>query len=662
MLDEDDLKSLIDYKGEPPLWATGATQRNSRIDNFLVGLGIRNWDLNKFVEVLDDKASVRHRYISVPPSYTSQPDETFMRWMGRKPPEWWQQFYALLHDEIDKLDTSPHLKSLKIVCLHNGTFNIAADCYFGGNHSGEGIPTVDPRVYSSGKNKNQQQKAKKFLVDLGVREIGKAEEVELILKERYTLDADIPDDETYKQDLKRFVDLVEEQPASAKLFSDYYILECVDEKWVRPRNIYLDKPYKSTGLSAYYDKLGENADCFALHARYKKIGIGPDAFDKFAQAVGLISSLEVVKGSCFDNPSCLYLLGVGGRHSDYYANSDYFIPGLKGLLSSPDINLSRLVWTTMTSLPKQGHNFLQAIYRTNLSSARQADSQLVCDLRDAAWIPQQDGTKSEGIRFVHPKDALQELLPTGFPFDAGQPWLKAIKFGETAVRRSIEVQQRDAAAKSLGFEDADAAERARRFSSMPKTEQERFFYEYENRNKPALPDRALANPDRRAKQSREQALEAPDKQSEIRARSVSVGREDVKAQAFAYLQKHYRNADGDMTCQICKGPLPFKLDDGSDFFETVEFVPGFKKRHHQNYLALCPNHSAMFRHANGSKELIREMVDALDGNELNVVLAQQDMTIYLSATHLIDIKSVLDAEDELSEDESVENDDLADDE
>ncbi len=193
---------------------------------------------------------------------------------------------------------------------------------------------------------------------------------------------------------------------------------------------------------------------------------------------------------------------------------------------------------------------------------------------------------------------------------------------------------------------------------MPKTEQER----YESRNKPALPDRELVNPDRRAKQSREQALEAPNKKSEIRARSVSVGREDVKVQASAYLRKHYRNADGDMTCQICKGPLPFKLDDGSDFFETVEFAPGFKKRHHQNYLALCPNHSAMFRHANGSRELIREMVDALDGNELNVVLAQQDMTIYLSATHLIDIKSVLDAEDELSEDESVENDDLADDE
>jgi hypothetical protein len=99
-----------------------------------------------------------------------------------------------------------------------------------------------------------------------------------------------------------------------------------------------------------------------------------------------------------------------------------------------------------------------------------------------------------------------------------------------------------------------------------------------------------------------------------------------------------------MTCQICKGPLPFKLDDGSEFFETVEFVPGFRKHHAQNYLALCPNHSAMYRHANGSKEIIRGMVEDLTGNELEIILAQKDMTIYLSTVHVIDIKAVIVAE------------------
>jgi len=112
-----------------------------------------------------------------------------------------------------------------------------------------------------------------------------------------------------------------------------------------------------------------------------------------------------------------------------------------------------------------------------------------------------------------------------------------------------------------------------------------------------------------------------------------------------------------MTCQICKGPLPFTLDDGSEFFETVEFLPGLKKRHHQNYLALCPNHSAMYRHANGCKEILRGLVETLEENELEVILAQKDMTIYLSTLHVLDIKAVLAAEADLSAEADDEEDD-----
>jgi hypothetical protein len=186
-------------------------------------------------------------------------------------------------------------------------------------------------------------------------------------------------------------------------------------------------------------------------------------------------------------------------------------------------------------------------------------------------------------------------------------------------------------------------------------DQERFFADLENAAKAAIPDRDPANPQKRAENVTEQAKMAPDKESEIRNRSVSIGREDVKVEAEQYLRQHYRNADGEMTCQICKGPLPFKLDDGTEFFETVEFLPELEKRHFQNYLALCPNHSAMYRHANGSKEIIRNMVQNLTGNELEVVLAQRDMTIYLSRIHVLDIKAVLVAEENLppeAEDES----------
>ncbi|MGJ4928819.1 hypothetical protein ACQR1I_06050 [Bradyrhizobium sp. HKCCYLS2038] len=53
---------------------------------------------------------------------------------------------------------------------------------------------MDALIYSSGRSKPQQEKEKKFLSDLGVRELGEAEEVELILNARYTKEAEIPAD------------------------------------------------------------------------------------------------------------------------------------------------------------------------------------------------------------------------------------------------------------------------------------------------------------------------------------------------------------------------------------------------------------------------------------------------------------------------------------
>ena len=41
-----------------------------------------------------------------------------------------------------------------------------------------------------------------------------------------------------------------------------------------------------------------------------------------------------------------------------------------------------------------------------------------------------------------------------------------------------------------------------------------------------------------------------------------------------------------MICQVCKNRLPFQLDDGTDYFERVEFLPALKRHHKQNYLAL----------------------------------------------------------------------------
>jgi hypothetical protein len=86
---------------------------------------------------------------------------------------------------------------------------------------------------------------------------------------------------------------------------------------------------------------------------------------------------------------------------------------------------------------------------------------------------------------------------------------------------------------------------------------------------------------------------------------------------------------------------------GREYFEVVEFLPELRKRHPQNYIALCPNHSAMYRMVNGSRETMREAFLAVSGNELAVVLAGRDMTIYFSKTHIIELRAVLDVEESL---------------
>ena len=49
----------------------------------------------------------------------------------------------------------------------------------------------------------------------------------------------------------------------------------------------------------------------------------------------------------------------------------------------------------------------------------------------------------------------------------------------------------------------------------------------------------------------------------------------------------------------------------------------------------------MYKEANGSSELMRGMFNEISGNELDVVLAQQNTTIYFTKTHIVDLKKRL---------------------
>ena len=411
-----------------------------------------------------------------------------------------------------------------------------------------------------------------------------------------------------------------------------------------PSQVFLDSPFLETGLTAYYDLLGDKAPRKALAASYADLKIPVERIRKFAQAVGVHDRLEVIDASYWKNPDWSRLFGDGGNRTKFAFGSDYSILNLRELLSRPCVELSKLVWKTMCNLPRVPDRLLATYQRNAKRGSRSADSQLVHILRDCAWVPQTGG------RFVRPSEANKEDLPEeGFAFDAGYEWIKKVQFGEASRERAVENAKRETVAKELGFSDSRTLWRARKFVALPQDEQERFLAEVERRQNTEFPANEPRDSKRRSERVGQQAENALDRVVEQRTRSVSIGREAVKEQTQPYLREQYTNADDEMLCQVCKAVMPFKLDDGSFYFEMVEFLPELKKRHYQNYLALCPNHAAMFCHANGSKGLMRSLFVDLETTGLEILLAQKEMTIQFTKTHIADLKVVIEKDEAAAE-------------
>ena len=645
LLSNDDIAFLVDYDGEPPQWASARALQGTNIERFLTGLAIADWDIDEFVDMLTAKASDGFRQISTPPYHVTGPNDQFMTWLAGKPVDWFQELYSLLYADYlssagwKKDGCIKVLKSLRIVRLSNGNFSVGTKCFFPGDgvEHDEVLPRVEASVFTSGKSKVQQENAKRFLQEIGVREVGEAEQVEAILKQRYTKANLTPK----KTDLKRFVALIEKEPDKAKLFSNYYVFECKDGKWCRPSWVFLDQPFMDTGLSAYYDALGKGADHEALAASYQDCGVAVKRLVKFAEAVGVKNRLEVTETTCYSNPQRQYLWSVGGNSTSTSIDRDYVMAGLEVALAQPSLAISRLVWQSMCSLPLYP-DYLKAVYQNNKSTgAYFADSQLVHQLRAMAWIPQSNGI------FSRPAEASRELLPEGFTFDPGWPWLKAIYFGHEAIKTSEVYRQKQIGARELGFESVEEAQKWKTVKDAGISPDE-ILAQYAQRQRIAQPEESVKDPEKRRQGVQEDGDSAPPKEGVIRERSIQPGVPEVTATAKAYLGIKYMNPEGQLVCQCCHEEMPFKLSSGDYYFEAVQCVRDLDAHHHKNRLALCPTCAAMYQHARETDdaEIRRRIVehaadDQVPAVEIPIILAGSERRLRFVGTHWFELKIIL---------------------
>ena len=642
LISDKDLATILGKNHSLPLWAANAPQRNQKADNFLSSLGISEWSEEDLIKELSE-----------------QPD-LVKTWLKDKSDEWHQEFYALLGDfctcppyasEYSKpkyRDRKEKLSNLPIVRLSDGaTYKKGKDCYFPSDdvEHDEEFPRVAKDIYSSGKNENQQEKARKFLKEIGVDEVGEVHQVEAILKERYGKGAICG--QHHEQDMKRFIALIENQPSQEFLFKDYFIFK-IDKNlnnktwWAKPSIVFLDSPYYDTELRAYYDELGEDSDRkWALSPKYEKYDINPERLGKFAKVVGTQAELEVKEQKIPRfHPKRDYLFSAPGERKRSPINTDYTIPAFEILLDKPNLDKARLIWRTMDSLSSR---CLKAKYRKSESGGfHYAGSSLVYELRKAKWVPQEHG---ESLRFVRPCDASNELLPEDFSHHPRREWIRKVEFGENAIKESEDHIALTHNVQKLGFASADSAKRWAKIENMgisPDEVRSKFM------SSPEFPTRSVSNPERRQAKLAEQHHDAPKKKYEPKQRSVRTTRGEIDPRT--YLENQYINDDDQMICQICQEEMPFKKRDGEYYFETKEALSSdyFAKESEAQFLALCPECAARY------EEFIKKDGDAMkrvydilknsDDLEIALQLGELETSLRFVETHRQDIRTILRSE------------------
>lgn len=641
LLTAKDLEFLIGYKSAPPQWAANRDLQGTNTERFMSSLAIKNWDVTDFLETVAHNTEEEY----------NEPDDEFMTWLSEKPVDWLQRMYAMLGREPEIEDDLYQLTNARIIRLSDGSFSSSERCYFPDEQRRytDIVPCVDPNILETGNSAARKKGAREFLEALGVKEIGESQLVEALLDKQYSSDDHPLNQRDYLAHLKRFMKLESDDNSASNMLRTYNLFLGADGKWRPANKIFLDQPYTDTGLIEYYEIVGVPKDIAPLAEFYKSLPIDTPKLMRFIEALGARKFLPISATSCQGNPNWSYLLQVPGtRWTEYSLDSDHKILKFDALVDAKSTRISRLIWNSLIEVAASHTGVLKARYRINRQGGyRYTASQLVHQLRGAEWVPQNG-------KFVRPAAARAELLPNGFTFDPGWAWVKEVEFGKelelenektrvTAVEAVEKRNRLQAAAAELGFESDDLAW-LEKFKQVPANQRERLLEEWEtSREAVELPDHEPRNPERRAERVSAMAADAPERRTEERTRSVAIGREDVKAEAAQYLQQQYLS-DGDIICQVCKKPMPFKRDDGSVYFEKVEFLAELKNRHHQNYLALCPNHAAMFKHANGTKDFMLEMFTEILGNELELVLAQKDTTIYFTRTHIADLRKVIEVD------------------
>ena len=553
-------------------WIKNPPQLNQREDKFLQALSIKIFSDDYFISNINNTLC--------PYSWDSKlSKEKLILFLETKDNQWIKNFYELLYDILSK-DGDFDDDYSALIKLDNGQFNSDYDSVFFKSEfdvASESFNYVEPDVYSYDK-KVKIEKAKEFLIELGVKAVDIKDEIQSLLENQKNAES-ITHDENLKL-IERFIKYFNETK-DAEIFNSYFILINDQNKLVPASEVLVASPYYETGLEI----VNGIKDKYLLNDVYKQLS-NLEEFINFIKAIGANFTLSISKSNIYQHRDSKKLIEHGNT-SQYTITDDWLIEGQENLIKQ-NHELSLLFWKTMCAQKNTEHNgvlkIFNAVYRrVSTSPMKTAPSSLIYALREVKWIPDSSG------KFHLPQDISKDKLHDDFIYNNENGWLTEIYFGENIKNQNKEYRDR----KNIITEETGLTyEQAQYFKKNPefiedyqKFVEQKKYSESESNQKPSLV-KAISNHTKDLediiaeitpsiiKNEEEYRIKAQEKldenfkkshkkiQSRITTKKVRVGKDETKE----FLKKQYKGH-----CQVCGFTFGQKKGKGN-YFEFFDWL------------------------------------------------------------------------------------------
>lgn len=697
LFSDEDMNILYDTENIS-YWIKNPRQLNQRDDKFIQSLDCNNYNLNDF---LDDYTEEKNKYDEIADSLNNKNFvvhdgikkiisrfEKVSEIFTSKKSDWFCKFYIQLESMISSYDNSYDHNDIQdypfCYCSDSKLYRFS-QCY---------IPTEGLSVYPDNihflndkicKEAEENTNLKNFLDSIGLEEYSETEifknDFSNYINGKITIENfisvfrkcknlpggtdSLPPDfyNTYKE--KRF------------LFSD-------NEKLYSPEEIYLTENYgcqiKNIGL--YFASL-KNCSMYPISEKYLELLKDNELVDfvKFIINFGCKNNVPIIQTKCSQNRYWhdIWMNSPGyGNGNSQPTSLDFNVEGLNSLLTKPSFEKFEFVWSFLqhTTITRKvnwyyGEKDISHCYYCTAQkySLKQFSSELRNILVESKWVAQEDNGK---IKFVTPAEAYNDKLPESYRNRTSynlSNWFERLEFGkeekenEAEYQRKLEEERKQQEelsklSESVGVSLDTLSELAQAqkeglltgddilglINSKRRAKQNKDEFDFNNSQD--------LDEDRVSEKAKDNYDDADDIETEKRERSVRTSNSGIKDSAKSKLRNRYTNTlNGNMICQICQNPMPFKDKADNDYFVARQLFSSkiFEKEMDENYIALCPTCDAKYKvymaqDDEKQNELKQDVIESkAEQTEFDIEL-DDDYKIYFNKQHIISLYSCLSGE------------------